>query len=62
MTKKYNILTRKPIHGEVIYLPCFTAVGGYIRKDWLQGDKSTAIPKLFFLKIGNQRKPQQNFF
>lgn len=39
MTKKYNILTRKPIHGEVIYLPCFTAVGGYIRKDWLQGDK-----------------------
>lgn len=37
MTKKYNILTRKPIHGEVIYLPCFTKAGGYIRTEWHQG-------------------------
>jgi len=37
MTKKYNILPRKPIHGEVIYLPCFTKAGGYIRTEWHQG-------------------------
>ena len=37
MTKKFNILTRKPLHGEVIYLPCFTKAGGYIRTEWHQG-------------------------
>lgn len=40
MTKKFNILTRKPMDGEVIYLPCFTTAGGYVRTKWHHGYKN----------------------
>lgn len=40
MTKKFNIFNRKPMDGEVIYLPCFTQAGGYRRIEWHQSYKN----------------------
>jgi len=40
MTKKFNIFNHKPEDGEVIYLPCFTKAGGYIRTEWHQRYKN----------------------
>lgn len=50
MTKTFNIFNHKPMEGEVIYLPCFTKAGGYIRTEWHQGYKNYCRSKTVLFK------------
>lgn len=61
MTKTFNIFNHKPMEGEVIYLPCFTTAGGYIRTKWHQGYKNYCNSETVLFKDWQSAQAATNF-